>query len=1503
MQRIPGLSDPELHALEARAELAMAIALQQVMDTIADTIERRPVTAAAFALVAVGEGTDAGADIPQPLPPASAYLSPDDLAMITPLWEQAVATQLMPLVSQVFHDSSGRVYSQMVDASGIADLGRIGSPAAEAYLAQARATFDEVSGHLWETARTQMLEGFQQGESIPEVVERLRGSAELTARSATLVARTQIIEASNAGSYQSAAASGLDMQKEWIATPDLRTRPTHLAADGQKVDLNDFFQVGGYSAMFPAAGNLPPSERYNCRCTIGYVLPDRSITQAAHQAAQTDDLATLPGTSGQTLPLPAAPGPGGELAEEALPPPPPTVPIRPALLRATTPKGLQAAVRSEVKRITGRDVLVQIPPETAFGPVSMPTWRGFMEGILRSFERFPETRVREIGWFHIPSGDYAQTGGQAIRFNAWWGEVAQRQKLLRSLRSDASWAKGPGWFVRDGGTPESIGYHEFGHLLSVDNLGDRANSLVLSAVRRRAATEGIADDELIMRQIGAYATSDEYELIAEAFNDVMLHGDRAAAISRDIVNILEDAYRTRFVVVTPPPGAPAVLPAARGLAGRSVGELREIARGYGIDPTGVRKQTLIELIEDAQRVEARRAGVTAPAAVVDQAAADIVIENRIRAMYLQLVREAKLSDPYPLASGYRGAAAASRQRDLDEVLTLTRDAEGGARDWQGVYRPRAEALESLGYLRRTSSGDFTLTDKAREYFVPRPRYGQPALGIRIQQLRDALPDVPRADLDRVLVAMDRREGMSLFPDENQKLMDAVAGYRESAVKVGRKPYHFLEIRDPAGLRPLPLPAVPTGATAATDVAKMTLPQLRDLATTRGVDSAGASRTVLVDMLSDTGKRRWIGRVDAPAAELKRLNAVAEASGQAQVLTEVLELLESGASPRALASRIRAAAADRNGYGVGPQVTDEFRDKLLAAVESGDLDRVARELAEQGRIRFTSEAGRVAPFDRATMQAIGPDIPDGTMVTIVRPGAELAPARGAATQLYRARVQAASDAEIDAAVARLKAEQARETRRLARERNVLIEQAGATERLIAEIDQLVSLQAKSKVIAERLVPEAFTEGQPYFGADQQVVAALRTALASADPAKLRAALTRAGSQLQSKAKIKPIGKAGQKVKYDPVTMEPAPGVAGEIAEGTQVVIERRGATLVLPDGSTLTDPLTRAQVRVVKVAPKVAPVPDYLAGLARADIARVRKLAGTRSRLGRMTRRSDPVLTDLAPGSTPADLRWLLEYRAQHPGVIEHIASEQEISAEFAGWRRAAGIKGTPAQVKARVEEVMRQQLDGAVVEVRRGRESSLRDILERGRMRTQFETESSSGVYNPRIRAEFEESAFGYAHDLDPTLRPVYGYMSRPGIDESFWPVQQYGDIRIVLKPEVRERTSFTVSDSLGYYRTLPSPVEKPSWVSYNFEDHAPGRGSSGPRGATVPFGDEDWSRLDFQRDVRYVEAQIHGGVSVDDIAEVIFVQQPQQATIDALEAAGVPWRVQKYRPLGSSEG
>lgn len=233
--------------------------------------------------------------------PGQPFVSPDDLAAIPGLWAAAVEEHLRPVVAEVFRNTAGQLHAQLVDVTDLPQLPAVTSLAAETYLAQAVNTFEEVGDELWETARTQLLEGFQQGESVDQLASRLRGSAGLSAKMGVLVARTQVLDASNAASLATARVSGIPMRKGWLDTPDERTREAHLLAGGTygsdagMIDLEDKFVVGGFECDRPHDPVLPPAMRYNCRCSLIYSIPEAGVRQARPDLTPEP---ALPNTSG-----------------------------------------------------------------------------------------------------------------------------------------------------------------------------------------------------------------------------------------------------------------------------------------------------------------------------------------------------------------------------------------------------------------------------------------------------------------------------------------------------------------------------------------------------------------------------------------------------------------------------------------------------------------------------------------------------------------------------------------------------------------------------------------------------------------------------------------------------------------------------------------------------------------------------------------------------------------------------------------------------------------------------------------------------------------------------------------------------------------------------------------------------------------------------------------------------------------------------------------------------
>lgn len=116
--------------------------------------------------------------------------------------------------------------------------------------------------------------GILMGRSSRGIAADLRRRIiDMSIESAIRAARTAVTAAENGGrqaTYEKAAEMGIELQREWIATKDHRTREWHGMADGQRVGVDEAFTVGGEKLMFPGDRSHGASgwNIYNCRCAV-----------------------------------------------------------------------------------------------------------------------------------------------------------------------------------------------------------------------------------------------------------------------------------------------------------------------------------------------------------------------------------------------------------------------------------------------------------------------------------------------------------------------------------------------------------------------------------------------------------------------------------------------------------------------------------------------------------------------------------------------------------------------------------------------------------------------------------------------------------------------------------------------------------------------------------------------------------------------------------------------------------------------------------------------------------------------------------------------------------------------------------------------------------------------------------------------------------------------------------------------------------------------------------
>lgn len=184
------------------------------------------------------------------------------------LWDQFTGTTVDSYLNQFAHDQVG----DTLDDYGIV-------PSINYDLRDDRTTrhIAEVQNRLTGTARglwdshvaPELIAGVEQGESIPSLADRLRGTVpETYSGRLETIARTEVIGASNSATNQVGDQFRLG-RKAWLATGDERTRDSHWDQHGKYANDDGFFEMSSGALLeYPGDPNGPAAEVINCRCTV-----------------------------------------------------------------------------------------------------------------------------------------------------------------------------------------------------------------------------------------------------------------------------------------------------------------------------------------------------------------------------------------------------------------------------------------------------------------------------------------------------------------------------------------------------------------------------------------------------------------------------------------------------------------------------------------------------------------------------------------------------------------------------------------------------------------------------------------------------------------------------------------------------------------------------------------------------------------------------------------------------------------------------------------------------------------------------------------------------------------------------------------------------------------------------------------------------------------------------------------------------------------------------------
>ena len=180
--------------------------------------------------------------------------------------------------------SFNRLISKRQDVSGFDDVWSEGFAEAGRKVAGQRIVL------LQGTAKAEVIKNLQRFMQDPEFMAlgaEQRGRIlrsrfnKLSKYQAERIVRTEATYAANLGAERSALDMfGSDgLQKEWLTSVDGRERASHRSTNGQVVDMDKPFNVGGELLMMPGDPRGRAANVINCRCAVAHLpKPDAQPT-------------------------------------------------------------------------------------------------------------------------------------------------------------------------------------------------------------------------------------------------------------------------------------------------------------------------------------------------------------------------------------------------------------------------------------------------------------------------------------------------------------------------------------------------------------------------------------------------------------------------------------------------------------------------------------------------------------------------------------------------------------------------------------------------------------------------------------------------------------------------------------------------------------------------------------------------------------------------------------------------------------------------------------------------------------------------------------------------------------------------------------------------------------------------------------------------------------------------------------------------------------------------
>lgn len=129
-------------------------------------------------------------------------------------------------------------------------------------------------------------DAIEEGTSHFNIAKIIQEKEELSLWEALRIARTETHTCANESTRAAAQSTEITWKKYWVSSGDDRTRETHIQAaidysSDNAIPMDDYYEVGESSLLFPGDPDGDAEEIINCRCVELYIEADAANMEEA----------------------------------------------------------------------------------------------------------------------------------------------------------------------------------------------------------------------------------------------------------------------------------------------------------------------------------------------------------------------------------------------------------------------------------------------------------------------------------------------------------------------------------------------------------------------------------------------------------------------------------------------------------------------------------------------------------------------------------------------------------------------------------------------------------------------------------------------------------------------------------------------------------------------------------------------------------------------------------------------------------------------------------------------------------------------------------------------------------------------------------------------------------------------------------------------------------------------------------------------------------------------